>query len=124
MTTQNETNGWVMIAGVTTGIPALYDPAQRWNGWLASPWLTREGVDQALTEIDKVNAPEHRLEWSWRDDLEWGVTTLRTVDHTYAESDPDDCSEVIYPRADGRYALGAYGWTWEEASGPNNSPIT
>lgn len=113
----SERTGLVTLDDVTT-VSALYDPTQRWNGFLACPWLTREQVEQVLTAL-AANAPaDAQLTWTWLDDEEGRGAILRTVDHNYV--DParpeylENATEDLLPREDGRYSLGAFAWVWSE----------
>lgn len=100
------TAGRVSLGSLPTTVLAQYPTDQRWNGWLC-PVLDPHGVEQVLAVLrasydaaDDEKAPTH--EW----DGDVLVLTEYDGDTPYTER--------LEPDADGLYALGAYGWCWED----------
>jgi hypothetical protein len=88
---------------------AEYDPDNRWNGWLASPWLDALSVVQVLDAIN-ADAPECGYDYTFSDD---GILIL--VDRQAAYENPDGYDgEDVAVNSDGLYALGSHGWIWSE----------
>lgn len=76
-----------------------YNPAVRWNGWLAPVF------DRA--EAGRIAA------WANAEDAEntlfhWDGDVLVYAQLNYPDSEP----ERIEPDTDGRYAVGGFSWVW------------
>lgn len=85
--------------------PALADTSERWNGFLAAPRFDRATVERIAADFDAdPNSAKLTIDddgvWAWWDE--------------YADEYPDPRGELYEWDADGRVALGAYGWTWCE----------
>ncbi|MEU4260240.1 hypothetical protein AB0F84_29405 [Streptomyces fradiae] len=112
---------------------AVVDKSNRWNGWL-SPRFTLETVKQIAAdcrklieefgrahqdEIRVIEAPE--LSEMSEDGEELKAAIVLHIRWGYIHSDgPATCATVVEPGEDGRYAIGAWEWTWSEVS-PNVS---
>jgi hypothetical protein len=100
-----ESNVRVSLGGWGPGYPAVANTADRWNGWLAAPRFDRETLERIAADLRAVESGERVTidadgVWSWFDE--------------YADEYPDPRGERYEWDADGRCALGAYGWTWTE----------
>lgn len=100
----NEVRGPVCLGDLTT-VEAVYDPQERWNGFLC-PRLSRDAVETVLEALaaDADNSdplpPSHR----------WDGDVL-----TLTETDGEDVfTEVLRPDDDGLYPLGCRALAWEE----------
>ncbi|MBY8887233.1 hypothetical protein K7472_20620 [Streptomyces sp. PTM05] len=112
---------------------AVVDKSNRWNGWL-SPRFTLETVKQIAVdcqtwierfgradqdEIRVIEAPE-LSETSEEGESRKAAIVLH-IHWAYIHTDgPATCATVVEPGEDGRYAIGAWEWTWAEIS-PNIS---
>ncbi len=112
---------------------AVADKSNRWNGFL-SPRFTLETVKQIAADCQKgieefgrdsqdeilvLEAPE--LNEADDEGEERKAAVVLHIRWSYIHSDgPATCATVIAPGEDGRYAIGAWEWTWAEVS-PNVS---
>ena len=104
------TTGRVMLTDVAP-VLAQYDPAVRWNGWLAAPLLDALGVETVLSTLESLG------EDMWHEWSPDGAPGSLVVVEGGGES-----SQTIDPDEDGLYSLGAFGWTWVEA-GPTMGDV-
>jgi hypothetical protein len=96
-----------------------YQPALRWNGWIAFPYFDAYTVVDILDNyVNRPGSdPYHWYDYHFEDD-----GTLVTEDRQERTEYPEDFEpERIEPDEDGLYSLGAYGWTWDEISDEEGS---
>ncbi len=92
--------GPVTIDGMTPPVLAVYNPRDRWNGWLAAP---RFDAWSAVTVLDSIDRDGASITYAFTD-----TGALALTDHNaYGTED------VIHPDQDGLYDLGL-GWVWSE----------
>lgn len=84
-----------------------HDPERRWNGW-ACPWIERDEVPRL---IDALNLGHSCCGYS-EDVPEWELTDTGLA-RTKLPKD-SDYYEEHEPTADGYYAIGAWGWCWQD----------
>jgi hypothetical protein len=87
-------------------VMAEYDPAVRWNGFLAAPRFDAWTVETILAALADEDGSS--IAHTWNDD-----GTLVLVE-TYGDEPDDVQRDEITPTDDGLYALGSYGWVWTE----------
>jgi len=107
------TTGPVSLGEPEATVLAQYDPAQRWNGFIAAPFIDALSAVQVLDWIGADH--EYGVTYGFTDS---GVLVVHDVQYSDPESsdyDPQYSGEVYPPDADGLYALGAFAWVWTEA---------
>lgn len=103
------TVGLVQVADRT--VLAEYSPTERWNGFLCP----RLDALAAVTVLDRLAVLQPgTLAWTFAPDATLIVINL---DYVAAGDDLEGCVDVYPTDSDGLYALGAWGWTWQEADG-------
>lgn len=90
----------------TTAFRAERILPDRWNGWV-NPVFDRDGAE-AVAQWVNAQMANHG-----RDD----VLTLEWDGDVLILTEPDEEPYTLTPDDDGNYAIGNYGWTWQEARG-------
>jgi hypothetical protein len=101
------TTGPVCIDDVVT-VLAEYDPAYRWNGWLACPRMDALSV---VAVMDALSAAGGTYTYAFTED---GTLTLTDPDERDYADETLPYTETYVPDEDGTYALGESGWVWSE----------
>lgn len=107
--------GLVSLDGQPPGIWAVYDPDERWNGFLC-PKLDAWSVAEVLAALNAEPVDglpvAYRYDWSPTGDLLlWDLLYQSEVGEDAYEPD------VLVPDEDGLYSLGASSWVWTEERG-------
>lgn len=97
----------VTIDGQNGPYPAKADPSERWNGFLAQPWFTRETVQRIVDDLREENLTESTFEWRGEN----GDVLVELLDGEEIDS--------WGPGPNDLYAVGGYGWCWTEAPKPD-----
>jgi hypothetical protein len=120
-TTTAYTTGPVTLDGWVT-VLAVYDPSERWNGWLAAPRMDALSVVTVLTALNgqytDADAAVYGHDWTFNAD---GSLTVVERQWTHEYPNEPNHGETIPADADGLYTLGAYGWVWSEDDDPTTS---
>lgn len=86
-----------------------HDPSIRWNGW-ATPAFARSEAERVIAWINRT-ADKFGTDDQYRAHMADGVVII-------TQPDEPNYSERYAPDADGRFAIGAFGWTWQEVALP------
>ncbi|MFI2434676.1 hypothetical protein [Streptomyces sp. NPDC018693] len=113
----------VCLGGSLGPFDAMVDPADRWNGSV-SPRFTLDTVRELAAEIqrqaehpDFVDDTVHVIDRGRTDrDGRPMVVVLKVSWQQLGDDGPDECTDVIEPDEEGRYAIAAWEWTWSYAS--------
>lgn len=120
MTTND--NGWTtgrVCIDELVSVPAQYMPENRWNGFIAAPYIDALSVVMVLEAInadaDTYGEELGGYDFTWDADGALVLTNRQELAETGDAFRP----EVIRPDEDGLYALGSYGWVWSEDADPH-----
>ena len=87
---------------------AVYNPRDRWNGFLAAPAFDAYSI---VTMLDEISSEDFGGAYSYDFDAEGALIFTE-----YQEVDEDPYVDRMLPDEDGLYRLGERQWVWTEAS--------
>lgn len=113
----------VCLGGSLGPFDAMVDPTERWNGSI-SPRFTLDTAHELAAEIqrqaehpDFVDDTVHVIDRGRTDrDGRPMAVVLRVSWLHLSEDGPDESTDVIEPDEEGRYAIGAWRWSWNFAT--------